>query len=268
MQKWIFALILINITNISAFAGEKIHPVKKGETLYSISRMYNVSLDKILIENKIDDPSRIKAGYKLIIPETKAYDSKEYVVSKGDTLYSIARENNIEIETLLTENSFTKKTVIKIGQKIKIPLLNDIDTPNTIEKYNTDSGIAEGKKIENGKTGYYWPVNGEMKKMSGKLQGSRISAKIGDVVYSVSSGKVVWEGPYRGFGRVIFVESVSGYVYVYGGSEKTNVTVGDSVAPGSELGIIGFNVYDNKPAMFFSVYKDGQPIDVEKAPRL
>ena len=109
MQKWIFALILIHIANISVYAGERIHPVKKGETLYSISRLYNVSLDKILIENKIDDPSRIKAGYKLIIPETKNMDSKEYIVSKGDTLYSIARENNIEIETLLAENSLTKK---------------------------------------------------------------------------------------------------------------------------------------------------------------
>ncbi|MDX9799859.1 MAG: LysM peptidoglycan-binding domain-containing protein [Spirochaetia bacterium] len=268
MQKWIFALILIHILNISIFAGETIHAVKKGETLYSISRMYDVSLDKILIKNKIDDSSKIKAGYKLIIPDQKSVESKEYVVSKGDTLYSIARKNNIKIESLLEENSFNKKTVIKIGQKINIPVSSTEDIPKTIEKSNKQSSIASGKKIENDKNGYYWPVNGEIKKMSGKLQGSRIFANIGDVVYSVSSGKVVWEGPYRGFGRVIFVESVSGYVYVYGGSEKTHVTVGDSVAPGSELGIIGFNVYDNTPAMFFSVYKDGQPIDVEKAPRL
>ena len=39
-----------------------------------------------------------------------------------------------------------KKTVIKIGQKIKIPVKNDEDFPNTIDKNNNESGIAEGKK--------------------------------------------------------------------------------------------------------------------------
>jgi len=240
-------------------AKEQRHLVQKGETLYSISRSYSVSLDEILIANKIDDPSKIKAGYNLIIP-SKFTEKKEYKVEKGDTLYGVAKKHNVNINDLLKENNFNKDTLLKVGQVIKIPGQPGIQI--------ADKGKTSSQNNENSYSQYYWPVKGEMKELSGKLQGSKISTNYGDPVYSVSSGKVVWEGPYRGFGRVIFVESVSGYIYVYGGNDKTNVLVGDSVEPGSELGKIGLNVYENKPTMFFAVYKDGKPIDVEKAPRL
>ena len=259
MHKTILALVfLLVLSNIIA-AKEQRHLVQKGETLYSIARLYNVSLDEILIANKIEDPSKIKAGYNLIIP-SKITEKKDYKVEKGDTLYSVAKSHNVNINDLLRENNFNKDTVIKVGQIIKIPGQPSQATQIADKGKTSNSG--------NNSSQFYWPVKGEMEKLSGKLHGSKISAKYGDPVYSVSSGKVVWEGPYRGFGRVIFVESVSGYVYVYGGNDKTNVIVGDSVEPGYELGKIGLNVHENKPTMFFAVYKDGKPIDVEKAPRL
>ena len=259
MQKTIFVLIFILILSNVITAKEQRHLVQKGETLYSISRLYNVSLDEILVANKIDDPSKIKAGYDLLIP-LKIAERKEYKVEKGDTLYGVAKKHNVSINDLLKENNFNQDTVIKPGQIIKIPGQGNIQI--------AEKGNPSSQPVGNIHSQYYWPVKGEMKELSGKLQGSKISAKYGDSVYSVSSGKVVWEGPYRGFGRVIFVESISGYIYVYGGNDKTNVIVGDSVEPGSELGKIGLNVYENKPTMFFAVYKDGKPIDVGKAPRL
>jgi murein DD-endopeptidase MepM/ murein hydrolase activator NlpD len=226
--------------------------------------LYNISLDEILTENKIEDPSRIKAGYSLKIPDKNIPEKKEYTIQKGDTLYSIAKNYNADINMIIKENNFDKKSILKIGQTIIIPLSNTAIEQNYIK----EELVIANKLPDNSKNSYYWPVTGAMEKLSGKLQGSKISAGIGDVVFSVSSGKVVWEGPYRGFGRVIFVESKSGYVYVYGGNDKTHVNVGDKVEPGSELGKIGLNVYEGKPAMFFAVYKDGQPVDVEKAPRL
>ena len=46
-----------------------------------------------------------------------------------------------------------------------------------------------------------------------------ISANKDAIVHSVSTGKVVYEGQYRGMGRVIYVESANGYIYIYGGNE-------------------------------------------------
>ena len=263
MQKWIFALIYLLIFTHIITANEVNHTVKKGETLYSIARYYEISLDDVLTLNNIEDPSRIQAGFVLKIPGKNSLHHKEYIVEKGDTLYSIARKHNIDVDSLLQRNELEKNSIIRPGQNIRIPVLIDNTREIAPTKVVQTSSSAAVKN-----SSYYWPVNGEMEKLSGKLQGSKISANLGDIVYSVSSGQVVWEGPYRGFGRVVFIESGSGYVYVYGGNEKINVSVGDDVQPGSAIGEIGLNVYEGKAAMFFAVYKDGKPVDVEKAPRL
>lgn len=273
MQKRIFALIYLLIVwaLAGAYAQEIIYQVKKGETLYSISRKYKVSLDNILILNNIEDSSKIKSGFKLKIPQnnTSAKISKateEYKVGKGETLYGIAKKHKVSVNDIINENNLNKKGTIYPGQTIKIPRTQSQHI--VVSAPSTTGRNKPAKQIVSRSSSYYWPVDGEMEKLSGKLKGSTISAKFGEIVYSVSSGKVVWEGPYRGFGRVIFVESKSGYVYVYGGNEKTSVNVGDSVEPGLQLGKIGHNSYAGKSAMFFAVYKDGKAVDVEKAPRM
>lgn len=278
MQKRIFALIYLLIVWVlsGAYAQEIIYQVKKGETLYSISRKYKVSLDNILTINNIEDSSKIKSGFKLKIPQnnTSAIKSPktskstaEYKVGKGETLYGIAKKHKISVNDIIHENNLSKKGIIYSGQTIKIPITKPQYIASAPSTTNRNSS-KPAKQTVSRSSSYYWPVDGEMEKLSGKLKGSTISAKFGEIVYSVSSGTVVWEGPYRGFGRVIFVESKSGYVYVYGGNEKTNVNVGDSVEPGLQLGKIGHSVYAGKSAMFFAVYKDGKAVDVEKAPRM
>ena len=103
--------------------------------------------------------------------------------------------------------------------------------------------------------------------MSGKLKGTMISANKDAIVHSVSTGKVVYEGQYRGMGRVIYVESANGYIYIYGGNEDTMVKTGDMVKPGTELGIPLENMETGKSVVYFLVYKDGNPVDERKAPR-
>ena len=255
----------------SLFSDDLVHIFKKGDTLYSLSKKYNVKLSEILELNNIKDPMKIREGYKVIIKKEKNI----YIVKKGDTLYSIAKKNDLKIKELLKINKFTQNTIIKVGQKIYLPVTIERNTPGPelIVKKPANTGKEPVNKtkltaVKKNKTDFFWPVDGEIEKLSGKLQGSRISADKGDPVYSVSTGRVVWEGPYRGFGRVVFIESSGGYVYVYGGNEKTRVSVGDLVEPGSEIGLIGLNMHESKPGIYFSVYKNGEPVDVEKAPRL
>ena len=271
MIRKILIFILIPCITQSIFSDDLIHIFRKGDTLYSLSKKYNVELNSIMDLNNIDDPSKIREGSRLIIKKEK----NTYIVKKGDTLYSIAKKNGVSVKELQKINKITQNKIIKVGQKIYLPdtIIKDTST-EVIVKKPVDSGKEQENKnkipvtAKKNKTDFFWPVDGKIEKLSGKLQGSRISADKGDPVYSVSSGRVVWEGPYRGFGRVVFIESAGGYVYVYGGNEKTRVTVGDIVEPGSEIGLIGLNIHESKPGIYFSVYKNGEPVDVEKAPRL
>ena len=107
------------------------YTVVKGDTLYSIARKYNTTPQKIIDLNYLKS-TNISPGDILRIPET--YTKEEdiylpnytnYIVKKGDTIYSIARENNITVDTLINDNALPNNT-LQIGQilKIRIPSSN------------------------------------------------------------------------------------------------------------------------------------------------
>ncbi len=260
LKKYLLLLLTLFIVR-SAFSENITHIFKKGDTLYSLSRKYKVPVNEIMSHNNIKDPLKIHVGQKLIIKK----ETNTYTIKKGDTLYSIARKNKLDFKNLLKINNFTQKTIIKVGQKIYLPVKANTDS---LAKKRSNNETTTYVTMKTNETDFFWPVDGKIKKLDGKLHGSRISADKGEPVYSVSSGRVVWEGPYRGFGKVVFVESSGGYVYVYGGNEKTRVAVGDVVEPGSEIGLTGLDIHESSPGIYFSVYKNGEPVDVEKAPRL
>jgi LysM repeat protein len=74
------------------------HTIQKGDTLYSISRTYGLSLDELCKANKIESSSVLKAGQRLVIPQIA--QNIKYTVEKGDTLYSIARVNGMTVDEL------------------------------------------------------------------------------------------------------------------------------------------------------------------------
>jgi septal ring factor EnvC (AmiA/AmiB activator) len=103
--------------------------------------------------------------------------------------------------------------------------------------------------------------------LTGKLFGVVLTGERTEAVKSLTQGKVVSAGPYRGFGKVAIVEVTGGYLYVYGGCESLSVKEGDRVGPGTELGKLGIDAVSEKPQLFFLVYRSNTPIDPAKAPR-
>jgi LysM repeat protein len=83
------------------------HTVQKGETLWSIARKYDTTVEIIKKENKISS-NNISVGDILTI---KSSDGKSYVVSSGDTLISIARKTNTSVEKLRAMNNLTSDTI-------------------------------------------------------------------------------------------------------------------------------------------------------------
>ena len=105
-----------------------IHEVEEKETLFSLSKRYNSSIDAILKFNQLTDNS-IDIGQVLsilVVQEEKVDSvvvsaSNEHVVAKGETLYSIARQYELSINDIkewngLTSNDLSLGQVLKIGQ--------------------------------------------------------------------------------------------------------------------------------------------------------
>jgi murein DD-endopeptidase MepM/ murein hydrolase activator NlpD len=264
--------------------------VVKGETIYSIARSFKVNPEELMSFNSITDPSRLQVGSRLKIPgeasvsvHVPANTQKltEYRAQKNDTLYSIARQNGVSLETLRSVNGFSEAYVLKVGDRVKIPQNSSARTVSgggaqssqntqTVAASSASSSSAprSTSAAKNIDSSLRWPVSPkELSYMKGKLSGVAVTGERFEPVKSLSGGTVVSAGPYRGFGRVVIIQANGGYLYVYGGCESLSVKEGDRVGPGMELGKLGIDAVSNKPELFFMVYKNNAPIDPAKAPR-
>lgn len=98
------------------------HTVKKGETIYSISRQYNISLDQLYSANP-QAKHGVKTGEEILIPQNKESVKSKYLfykIKKNDTLYSVSQKFNTTIEDILKANSgLSEKNFIE-GETIRI----------------------------------------------------------------------------------------------------------------------------------------------------
>ena len=104
------------------------YTVKKGDTLYGISIRYNTTVQNIKKLNNLVT-NNLSIGQQLLIPETYNNNYQlpnffNYTVKKGDTLYTIAKNNNVDVNTIIKDNSL-KNADLSIGQTLKIRIENN-----------------------------------------------------------------------------------------------------------------------------------------------
>lgn len=290
IRKSIIISFLFTI-NAAIFA-ETTYKVEKGDTLYSLSKKYQITVAELRAANNLSENDVIKAGQKLVIPEadisnaaalsstSKSSNSTiktvEYTVQKGDTLYRIAKNNGLSVAELLAINNFDSNTVIKAGQKIKIAAVNSNASVVPASVSNPSNETITDKTPDTRTYGntitadssLKWPVaNPVITQVKGKVWGVQLSAKENESVKSIAEGTAMYVGVYRGFGQVVFVQSKTGLIYAYTGLGNVKVHKGDYILSGSEVGTVGIDSISQKPQMTFMVFQNGQPIDPSKAPR-
>jgi len=128
----VFSQIEIEKSNdIIVALGRKyyIHTVKQGETLYSLSRVYGVPTDQLLLINK-QTVNNLQAGTVLRIPVIDAnyqpvpitkLSFVEHVVKKRESLYGIAQQYNVTQDDIIAHNPQIQNGIDK-GMVLKIPV--------------------------------------------------------------------------------------------------------------------------------------------------
>ncbi len=97
------------------------HTVKKGETLFSISRQYNIPVLPIIAANGLEQPYALKEGQEIKIPQ-----GKFHLVKSGDTLNSVSREYGVDKAEIIKANSLKEPYNLIQGQRLQIPLASDL----------------------------------------------------------------------------------------------------------------------------------------------
>ena len=138
----------IRIPSSTTNAGEtssNIYTVKSGDSLYSIARKYNVTVNDLINYNNLKS-NVLSIGQQIRIPSSTTNagetSSNIYTVKSGDSLYSIARKYNVTVNDLMKYNNLTSN-LLSIGQQIRIPTSG---TSNTYTVKSGDSLYSIAKK--------------------------------------------------------------------------------------------------------------------------
>jgi membrane-bound lytic murein transglycosylase D len=113
-------------------ATHKTHVVESGDSVWSIAHEYEVDAEDLVALNHIRS-NTIKVGQKLRIPEAESVNANPedtsnaaadkspdstYVVRRGDTLYGIAAQFNVDVKQLMNWNNIESPSQLRAGQKL------------------------------------------------------------------------------------------------------------------------------------------------------
>ena len=185
-------------------AGSDYYVVKKGDTLWSIAKAYGIPVEKLKSLNNLTS-NNLTIGDSLIVKDSSekndssssADNNKYYIVKKGDSLYSIARRNNMTVDELKSLNNLTSN-ILSIGQRLVISSSSNV--PNNVyvvKKGDTLWSIANNFNVSvndlknaNNKSNNSLSI-GEQLIIPSKSTGENVSTTIytvksGDNLYSIA----------------------------------------------------------------------------------
>lgn len=185
---------------------ENVVTVKSGDTLYSLAKKYNTTVQELAKINSLKEPYQLSVGQKLSLKTqaqmdvpsdtlhvnkpasgvrtTTRVELKEIVVGRGDTLYSISRKYSIPVNDLAVMNRLSAPFNLSVGQKLRVPNLATAPVSDSVKinTTKTENVTAEKQPVKIAKA----PVKKISSDPSKKLPS--ISAR--------SSSKFAW--PVRG----------------------------------------------------------------------
>lgn len=96
------------------------HTISWGETLSSIARKYQVSVDDLVEANDLPSANVIYAGQVLLIPSV-ASPTSVYIVQPGDSLLKISHDHDVSVWEIAQRNGIRNINLVFSGQELVIP---------------------------------------------------------------------------------------------------------------------------------------------------
>ncbi|HZJ85291.1 MAG TPA: M23 family metallopeptidase [Syntrophomonadaceae bacterium] len=231
------------------------YEIKKGDTLWDISKKFKIDLNTILVMNNIKANSILSIGQVLEIPYERA---RIHTIARGETMWDIAVKYGADVNQLVKANPNKNPRYLTIGDKLNIP--DSSSTPRVIA-YNEVS-----RSFSPTGTHFMWPVVGTITSRygyrgSGFHHGLDIAGRIGEPIKASMAGTVIFADYKSVYGRTVVLQHLDGYETVYAHLQNINVSPGKQVAKGEVIGTIGTTGRTTGPHVHFEVKKDTKNLD-------
>jgi murein DD-endopeptidase MepM/ murein hydrolase activator NlpD len=246
------------------------HTVREGETLWSISRRHDVSVDALARANNLADGAILRVGRALVIPAPGAPvqaaaaeppvrsaprlarvagRTVQYTVEPGDSLWSIAERHGTTVDDVMALNDLDDPDRLRPGQRLVIsgrplPRTGPAAAPRRVAPRQAEPEMADDAALRTAGA-FLWPSRGVLTSRFGLRRyrrhhdGIDIAAPHGTPIYASRDGVVEYSGWKAGYGRVVFLEHGGGLVTVYGHASKLLVRAGEKVKKGQLIAHVG-----------------------------
>lgn len=225
-------------------------------------------------------------------PQRPTVTTGQYVVRRGDTLFSIAFRYGWDYKALAARNNIPAPYTIHPGQTIRFDgrsgstptavVTQSGSTPSsssktTVIRRPVGPATATIPSVANkpapapmppagpAPTGWGWPSNGVLIgkfSSNGSLnKGIDIAGDLGQPVFAASDGTVVYAGSgLRGYGELVIIKHSDTYVSAYGHNRRLLVREGQQVKVGQTIAEMGSTGTD-RVKLHFEIRRQGKPVD-------
>ena len=298
--------------------------VQPGDTIYAISQRTGYSQQDLINFNGLISPYSLAVGQRLLLPTSSTvstyatsapsytspapvYSSPQpvaapinsgpigganvgardvlYTVNAGDTLYSIARRNNLSVQSIANANRIGAPYSLTIGQRLLLPSVpngavhsnagnfqpapspraattqtSNIETLTRNASFNTPGTRSP--------TQFQWPVKGSVIANYGtggigrRNDGINISAPQGTPVRAAAAGEVVYRGSeLDGYGNLLLIKHDGGFVTAYAHNDVMLVRKGQKVKADQIIAKVGKTGAVNEPQLHFEIRQNLKSIN-------
>jgi lipoprotein NlpD len=226
-------------------------------------------------------------------PQRPTVTTGQYVVRRGDTLFSIAFRYGWDYKALAARNQIPEPYTIRPGQTIRFDGRSNstssgvVAVPgratSTTSTQTSASGSVKTTVISKpvatvpsvsappagpagpAPKGWTWPSNGVLIgkfSSNGSLnKGIDIAGDLGQPVLAASDGSVVYAGSgLRGYGELVIIKHSDTYVSAYGHNRRLLVREGQQVKAGQTIAEMGSTGTD-RVKLHFEIRRQGKPVD-------
>ncbi len=233
----------------------QLYQVKRGDTLWGLANGLGVDLGVLMAMNYLAPGDLIYAGQTIRLP---VEPDKVYQVRYQDTLWAIAQQFEVDLKLLMTANKITKPESLQVGTILTIPgnpLALQVDS----RSINNTAAASRLKELILG-----WPVEGRITSSYGQRgsefhHGLDIGAQAGTDIKAALGGIVIFAG-YKNqiYGNVVEIRHDPGLTTMYAHNSKTLVKVGEKVAKGQKIALVGSTGRATGPHVHFELRVNGQ----------
>lgn len=219
--------------------------VKKGDTLYSLSREYQIPVNDLAVMNKLNAPFTLSVGQKIKVPHIDG--GNKTIKSTPIKSEQIAKADDKKTKTVVNTNKQKSEPQTKISS-------------NPAKQLPKISARSSNK--------FSWPVRGKVLSQYGAKNGGlfndgiNIGAQQGTAVRASENGVVAYAGnEVKGMGNLIIIQHSDGWMTVYAHLDSMSVRRGTRVGVGDVIGKIGKTGKVGKPQLHFEIRKGTKAYD-------